>query len=96
VLAQIVIGAALIGVGLFAAVRQLRRLARSGHNPWRAIPTPAGEWFRISLYSVASGLCLLGGLWGWTSVWLAISLLAAVIIWDRALWLRTRPRSRTG
>jgi hypothetical protein len=96
VLAYVVIGAVLVAVGLFAAVRQLRILARSGHNPWRAIPTPAGQSFRLSLYSVTTGLILLGGLRGWTSLWLAVSLAVAVIIWDRVIWLRTRPRSRTG
>jgi hypothetical protein len=84
-----VIGWCLIAVGVAGAGRQLLWLRRAGKSP----ASPAGQWFRFTLFGIGAGVFLVTIPLNDTARWIIVAVVASVTIWDRLLWLWARRTS---
>jgi len=90
--AAVITGWALIVVALFGAGQQIVKLhAGNREHPgrvWKLVPAPAAQWFRLNVLCVGTGVLLLTSDWrNAPGRWLLIGLVAAYLLWDRALAL---------
>jgi hypothetical protein len=89
-------GCVLVAVSAVAAAQQLLVLRGAGRErptgPMRrAVVSESGRTLRLSLVSLFFGLMLLF-FWGPSSAggWLVVGFMAAILGWDRGLWLKAR------
>jgi hypothetical protein len=93
---SVVLGAVIVTVGVVLMVRSLHRLSlRSGETRAKVIISQRrGGWFRSWLLLAALGLLVLaGGVTpgsGWW--WSALTVYAALLVWDVVVWLKVRHR----
>jgi hypothetical protein len=90
-----IVGSVAIGISGITVGRQFIMLVRSTSKQRhfvarQVITAPAGQATRINLGLLAAGLYLLTS--GWldsAGKWLIASVLAAIVVWDRGVWLNS-------
>jgi hypothetical protein len=92
----------LVAVATISSAQQLVILTRRSDKQrppvpvWRAAVSRAGQRLRLSVVALLFGVhFLISGARSSTGDWLVVSIMVAIFVWDRGVWLLSVRRTRS-